>query len=90
MKIVPAGLEQQLNRVDPQRSRIIGICFAVLAAFSAFRLLWLLYVALSFGWAAGALIFSFVFWAAIGVVEAIAAVAFLDRAKRPASGGPES
>jgi hypothetical protein len=90
MKIVPAGIEEQLNRVDPQRSRFIGIGFAVLAAISVFRLFWLLYVAVSFGWAAGALIFSFVFWALIGVVEAIAAVAFLDRARRPAEGGPKA
>jgi hypothetical protein len=85
MKIVPASIEEQINRVDPQRSRIIGISFAVLAAGSAFRLFWLLYVSLSFGWGAGALIFSFVFWAVIGVVAAIAAVGFLERARRPAS-----
>jgi hypothetical protein len=48
-------------------------------------LFWLLYVSLSFGWGAGSLIFSFVFWAVIGVVAAITAVGFLERARRPAS-----
>jgi hypothetical protein len=90
MKIVPASIEEQINRVDPQRSRIIGISFAVLAAGSAFRLFWLLYVSLSFGWVAGSLIFSFVFSAVIGVVAAIAAVGFLERAKRPASNRDDS
>jgi hypothetical protein len=90
MKIVPASIEEQINRVDPQRSRIIGISFAVLAAGSAFRLFWLLYVSLSFGWVAGSLIFSFAFWAVIGVVAAIAAVGFLERAKRPASNREDS
>ena len=85
MKIVPAGIQEHINRVDPQRSRIIGISFAVLAAVSAFRLFWLLNVSLSFGWVAGSLVFSFVFWAVSGVVAAIAAVGFLERAKRPAS-----
>jgi len=90
MKIVPASIEEQINRVDPQRSRIIGISFAVLAAGSVFRLFWLLYVSLSFGRVAGSLIFSFVFWAVIGVVAAIAAVGFLERAKRPASNREDS
>jgi len=90
MKIVPASIEERINRVDPQRSRIIGISFAVLAAGSAFRLFWLLYVSLSFGWVAGSLIFSFVFWAVIGVVAAIAAVGFLERAKRPAANREDS
>jgi hypothetical protein len=90
MKIVPASIEEQINRVDPQRSRIIGISFAVLAAGSAFRLFSLLYVSLSFGRVAGSLIFSFVFWAVIGVVAAIAAVGFLERAKRPASNREDS
>ena len=90
MKIVPTNIEEQLNRVDPQHSRIIGISFAVLAAGSAFRLFWLLYVSLSFSWVAGSLILSFAFWAVIGAVAAIAAVAFLTRAKRPASDRGES
>lgn len=85
MLIVPAGIQEHIDRVDPQRSRTVGIGFAVLAAVSAFRLFWLLYVSLSFGWVAGALVFPFVFWAVIGVVAAIAAVGFLERAKRPAS-----
>jgi hypothetical protein len=90
MKIVPTSIQEQFDRVDPQRSRIIGITFAVLAAGSAFRLFWLLYVSLTFGWIVGSLIFSFVFWAVIGVVATIAAVGFLERAKRPASDRGES
>jgi hypothetical protein len=90
MKIIPANIEEQLDRVDPRRSRIIGISFAVLAAGSAFRVFWLLYVSLSFGWFAASLIFSFVFWAVIGVAAAVAAVGFLERAKRPAANREDS
>jgi hypothetical protein len=90
MTIVPASIEEQINRVDPQRSRLIGISFAVLAAGSAFKLFWTLYVALTFGWIVGSLIFSFVFWAVIGVLAAVAAFAFLTHAKRPASGRGDS
>ena len=33
MKIVPARIEEQITRIDPTRSRVIGISSAVLAAW---------------------------------------------------------
>lgn len=83
MNIVPTAIEEQVNRVDRQRSRIIGISSAVLAAWCAYRLIWLVYLASTFGGFVGSLVFSFVLWGVIGVVAAVAAVAFLVRAKQP-------
>jgi hypothetical protein len=84
MNIVPSVIEQQVNRVDRQRSRYIGISSAVLAAWCVYRLIWAVYLSLTFGsFVAGALIFSIVLWGVIGVVAAIAATAFLIRAKQP-------
>jgi hypothetical protein len=83
MKIVPANIEEQINRVDRQRSLWIGISAASLAAWSVFRLIWLLYIGLTFSGAFfGALVFQFVLWGAIGTVAAIAAVGFLTRYNR--------
>ena len=36
ISIVPASIEEQINSVDPQRSRYVGIGLAVLAAWSAY------------------------------------------------------
>ena len=41
MKIVPTRIEDQINRIDPTRSRVIGIASAITAAWCAYRLLWL-------------------------------------------------
>ncbi len=79
MKIVPASIEEQINRVDRQRSLWIGISAAVIAAWSIFRLLWLVYIAATFGVFFGALAFQFVLWGVIGAVAGIAAVGFLTR-----------
>ena len=84
MNIVPPAIEEQINRVDRQRSRYIGISMAVLAAWCVYRLIWAVYLSMSFGGlVAGSLVFSFVLWGVIGVVAAVAAVAFLARAKNP-------
>jgi hypothetical protein len=88
MKIVPTRIEEQINRVDPTRSRVIGIAAAITAAWCAYRVLWLVYLAASIssvGWSPVSLVFPFVLWGVIGVVAAIAAVGFLTNAKRPAS-----
>lgn len=79
MKIVPASIEEQINRVDRQRSLYIGISSAILAAWSVIRLIWLLYIALTFGVFFGALVFQFVLWGVIGVAAAVSAVGFLTR-----------
>jgi hypothetical protein len=84
MNIVPPAIEEQINRVDRQRSRYLGISSAVLAAWCVYRLIWAVYLSMSFGgFVAGSLVFSFVLWGVIGVVAAVAAVAFLARAKKP-------
>jgi hypothetical protein len=83
MKIVPASIEEQINRVDRQRSLWIGISAAVLAAWSILRLLWLLYIGLTFGGVFfGALVFQSVLWGVIGAVALVAAVGFLTRYNR--------
>jgi hypothetical protein len=79
MKIVPASIEEQINRVDRQRSLWIGISAAVIAAWSIFRLIWLVYLAATFGVFFGALAFQFVLWGVIGAVAVIAATGFLTR-----------
>jgi hypothetical protein len=86
MKIVPARIEEQINRVDRTRSLAIGIGCGLTALWSVYRLIWLLYTATtlsSVGWSPVSLVFPFVLWGVIGVVAAIAAIGFITRyAKR--------
>ena len=79
MKIVPTSIEEQINRVDRQRSLYIGISAGALALWSAFRLIWTLYIGMTFGWFFGSMVFPFVLWGVIGTVAAVAAVGFLTR-----------
>jgi len=79
MKIVPTGIEEQINRVDRQRSLYIGISAGALAVWSVFRLIWTLYIGMTFGWLLGSMVFQFVLWGVIGTVAAVAAVGFLTR-----------
>jgi hypothetical protein len=84
MNILPTAIEEQLNRVDRQKSRAIGIGAAALTAWSVYRLIWLVYLVSTFGgFVGGSLVFSFVLWGVIGVVAAVTAVAFLVRARQP-------
>jgi membrane protein YdbS with pleckstrin-like domain len=82
MKIVPAAIEEQISRVDRQRSLYIGISSALLAVWSVFRLLWLVYLSVTFNWMIGALAFQFVLWGVVGAVATVAAVGFLSRYQR--------
>jgi hypothetical protein len=79
MRIVPTGLEEQINRVDRQRSLYIGISAGLLALWSAFRLSWSLYIGVTFGWLLGSMVFQLVLWGVIGTAAAVAAVGFLAR-----------
>lgn len=79
MKIVPASIEEQINRVDRQRSLYIGLGAGALAVWSAFRVFWILYIGMTFGWLFGAVAFQLVLWGVIGVVAGIAATGFLTR-----------
>lgn len=58
MKIVPANIEEQIKRVDRQRSLYIGISAGALALWSALRLIWTLYIGMTFGWFLGSMVFS--------------------------------
>ncbi|HTX97519.1 MAG TPA: hypothetical protein VME67_23415 [Mycobacterium sp.] len=84
MKIVPASIEEQINRVDRQRSLYIGIGAAALAVWSVFRLIWALYIGMTFGWFLGSMVFQLVLWGVIGAVLGVAAIGFLTRYTRGA------
>ncbi|OBG95939.1 hypothetical protein A5697_02130 [Mycobacterium sp. E3251] len=79
MKIVPASIEEQINRVDRQRSLYIGLSAGAVALWSAFRLIWALYIGMTFGWLLGSMVFQLVLWGVIGAVSAVAAAGFLTR-----------
>jgi hypothetical protein len=82
MKIVPANIEEQINRVDRQRSLYIGLSAGAVALWSAFRLIWALYIGMTFGWFLGSMVFQLVLWGVIGAVSAVAAFGFLTRYAR--------
>ncbi|MBV9089279.1 MAG: hypothetical protein JO044_05130 [Mycobacteriaceae bacterium] len=79
MKIVPTSVAEQINRVDRTRSLMIGISAGLLALWSLYRVLWSLYLAITYNFLFGPLVFQVVLWAVIGEVAAIAATAFLIR-----------
>jgi hypothetical protein len=82
MKIVPTRLEEQINRVDRNTALGIGIATGLTALWSVYRLIWLLYTAVTFssvGWSPISLVFPFVLWGAIGVTAAVVAFGFLTR-----------
>jgi len=84
MKILPANIEEQIDRVDRNRSLIIGISSAVLALWCLYRVLWSLYLMMTYDFLFGSLLFSVVLWGVIGAVAAISAFGFLTRyARRP-------
>jgi hypothetical protein len=84
MKILPTSIEEQIDRVDRNRSLIIGISAGLLAFWSIYRVLWSIYLSLTYDFLFGSLVFSIVLWGVIGVVAAIAATGFLTRySKRP-------
>jgi uncharacterized ion transporter superfamily protein YfcC len=82
MNILPTGIEEKINRVDRQRSLYIGISTGVLAVWSFYRLIWMLYIGMTFGWFLGAMAFSFVLWGVIGTVAAVASFGFLTRYRK--------
>lgn len=82
MNILPTGIEEQINRVDRQRSLYIGISTGLVAVWSFFRLIWTLYLAMSFGWFFGSMAFSLVLWGVVGTVAGLASYGFLTRYAR--------
>jgi len=86
MKILPANIEQQIDRVDRQKSLAIAISSGLVAFWSLYRVAWSLYLALTYNFVFGSLIFPIVLWGVIGVVAAVSAIAFFTRySKAPAS-----
>ena len=84
MKLLPTNIEEQIDRVDRNRSLIIGISAGLLAFWSVYRVLWSIYLSLTYDFLFGSLVFSIVLWGVIGVAATIAATGFLTRyAKRP-------
>jgi hypothetical protein len=84
MKLLPANIEEQIERVDRNRSLYIGISAGLLAFWCVYRVLWSIYLSLTYDFLFGSLVFSIVLWGVIGAVAAIAATGFLTRyAKRP-------
>ncbi len=84
MKILPPSIEEHIDRVDRDRSLIIGISTGLVAFWCIYRVLWSIYLSVAYDFLFGSLVFSIVLWGAIGVVAAIAATGFLTRyAKRP-------
>jgi hypothetical protein len=84
MKILPASIEEQIDRVDRSRSLMIGISSALLALWCLYRVLRSIYLMTTYSFMFGSLVFVIVLWGAIGAVAAIAATGFLTRyARRP-------
>ena len=79
MNIVPTSIQEQINRVDRQRSLYIGISTGLLAVWSLYRLIWMLYIGMTFGWFFGAMAFQLVLWGVIGVLATVSAISFLTR-----------
>lgn len=88
MKILPAAIEQHVNRFDRQQSRIIAIASGLVALWSAYRALWALYLTFAYNFLFGTLVFQIAIWGVIGTVAALAGYAFYRRYKAPE--GPES
>jgi hypothetical protein len=91
MKIVPTSIAQQIDRVDRQYSLAIGISTGLLAFWSIYRVIWSLYLAVTYNFIFGALVFPIVLWGVIGVVAAITSIGFVTRyLKGSAAGKTES
>jgi hypothetical protein len=90
MKIVPTPIAQHIDRVDRQYSLYIGISTGLLAFWSIYRVIWSLYLALTYDFIFGALVFPIVLWGVIGVVAAITSYGFVTRyLKGSATGSTE-
>ncbi|TGD88348.1 hypothetical protein BayCH28_11415 [Mycolicibacterium sp. CH28] len=90
MRIVPTSIAQHIDRIDRQRSLAIGISSAALAFWSFYRVIWSMYLAVTYDFVFGSLVVPIILWGVIGVVAAVAAVAFLTRyAKGPTADDAE-
>ncbi|BBY66897.1 hypothetical protein [Mycolicibacterium helvum] len=87
MKIVPTPITQQIDRVDRQYSLAIGISTGLLAFWSIYRVIWSIYLALTYDFIFGALVFPIVLWGVIGVVAAITSYGFVTRYRKGSANG---
>ncbi|AMT70598.1 hypothetical protein [Mycobacteroides immunogenum] len=81
MKIVPAAIQQHVDRIDRQQSLYFGIGSGLVAFWSIYRVFWSLYLSATYSFVFGSLIFPIVLWGVIGTVAAITSVAFFTRYK---------
>lgn len=81
MKIVPAAIQQQIDRVDRQQSLYFGISSGLVAFWSIYRVFWSLYLSATYSFVFGSLIFPIVLWGVIGAVAAVVSIAFFTRYK---------
>ena len=79
MKLVPAALEQHVNRIDRQRALMIGISTGLVAFWSAYRVIWSLYLSLTYDFLFGSLVFQVVLWGVIGVAAGLTSAVFITR-----------
>ena len=79
MKILPAAVQQRVDRFDRQQSLIIAISTGLVALWSLYRAGWALYLTFTYNFLFGTLVFQVALWAVIGAVAGIAAYAFYTR-----------
>ncbi|MCV7020451.1 Uncharacterised protein [Mycolicibacterium aichiense] len=91
MKIVPTPIAQHIDRVERQHSLYIAISTGLLAFWSIYRVLWSIYLAVTYDFIFGSLVFPIILWAVIGVVAAVASIGFATRyLKGSATGSTET
>jgi len=88
MKLLPAGLDRHINRVDRQHALVIAISTGLLAFWSAYRVFWSLYLTITYNFLFGSLVFQIALWGVIGVAAGIASFAFLVRYRAQPSTDP--
>lgn len=82
MSIIPARVQEAVNRVDRTRALVMGILTGVAAFFALWKIFWLIFATAtvsSFGYSGFWLVLSLVWWGAIAALGVFWAVAFLSR-----------
>jgi hypothetical protein len=82
MKLLPESIEQQIDRVDRNRSLIFGISAGLIALWSFYRVLWSIYLTMTYDFLFGTLLFGVVLWGVVGVASGLVAYGFLTRYAR--------
>lgn len=94
MKIVPTPpIAQHIDRVERQHSLYIAISTGLLAFWSIYRVLWSIYLAVTYHVIVGSLVFPIVLWGGVigGGVAAVASIGFATRyLKGSATGSTET